>query len=186
MNVKASFSNDFKQARIFEKALSRVIELNGPLHMSFHILQCIYIIFGKMMEWGKAVVDWKRIKLNKVSESFELCKQLLFLMLDEASRLSWDLFVHENKLLINSIINYSSGAEYVIFHITTAYCHFIDGKVETSCSNREKYFYSFIVMARKFWLFWNAIRTGDRLMQENLVNYWLPVFYMLKKNNFNS
>ena len=43
--------------------------------MSFHMLQCIYIIFGEMMEWGKAIVDWKRIKLNKVSESFELCKQ---------------------------------------------------------------------------------------------------------------
>lgn len=39
-------------------------------------------------------------------------------------------------------------------------------------------------MARKFRLFWNAVRTGDRGIQEKLVNDWLPVFFMLKKNNY--
>ena len=48
LNVKTSFSNNFRQATIFKKALGCIIEISGPLHMSFHMLQTIFIIFNSL------------------------------------------------------------------------------------------------------------------------------------------
>ena len=36
--VKQSFSNNFIQANVFQRALECVIETSGPLHVAFHIL----------------------------------------------------------------------------------------------------------------------------------------------------
>ena len=52
-NIKTSFTNNFLQAIVFEEALDRVIEINGPLHVAFHMLQTIYIIFKPMLQWGQ-------------------------------------------------------------------------------------------------------------------------------------
>ena len=43
IDLPLSFTDEFLQAIEFRKALSCVIELSGPLHMSFHMLQSIYI-----------------------------------------------------------------------------------------------------------------------------------------------
>ena len=58
-NVKLSFTKAFRQSIIFQKALSCVKEVNGPLHMAFHMLQTIYTVFGTMLKWGQIIVDWK-------------------------------------------------------------------------------------------------------------------------------
>ena len=99
-NVKLSFTNSFKQSIIFQKALTRVTEINGPLHMAFHMLQTIYTVYGTMLKWGQTIVDWKRLTASKVCDSFDLCRQLLFLMLDELDRLAWDMFLYENRTII--------------------------------------------------------------------------------------
>ena len=59
--VKKSFSKNFCQARISKQAFTRVIELNGPLHMAFHMLQSVYIVFKDVVVWGQAILNWKRI-----------------------------------------------------------------------------------------------------------------------------
>ena len=87
---------------IFKDAFSRIVEINGPLHMAFHMLQCIFVVYKEMMLWGQNILQWKRICHSKVSDSFDLCKQLLFLVLDEASRLSWDIYFENNKDIIRT------------------------------------------------------------------------------------
>ena len=44
-SLTLSFTKGFEQALVFQKALSRVIEINGPLNMDFHMLQTVYTVF---------------------------------------------------------------------------------------------------------------------------------------------
>lgn len=37
---------------------------------------------------------------------------------------------------------------------------------------------------RIFHLYWFSIRVGDRIYQEYCLNTWLPVFFVLKKQNY--
>ena len=40
------FAQAFRQSQMFYKALNRVIETSGPLHMAMRVLQCICTMFG--------------------------------------------------------------------------------------------------------------------------------------------
>ena len=44
-NIPLSFTQSFKQSLVFQKALSGVIEISGPLHMDFHMLQSVFSIY---------------------------------------------------------------------------------------------------------------------------------------------
>ena len=48
-----------------------------------------------MMIWGQKIVQWKKFNVLKVSESFDTCRQLCMLMLQEVERVVIDLFVTE-------------------------------------------------------------------------------------------
>ena len=85
-NVKMSFSSSFEQTIIFQRALSRVVDINGSLHMAFHMLQCIYTVFQTLLKWAQNIVDWKRLIPTKVSDSFDLARQLVNLLLGEVER----------------------------------------------------------------------------------------------------
>lgn len=54
-NLPLNFTDSFKQSLVFQKALSRVIEISGPLHMAFHMLQCVYIIYSGMLKLLQAL-----------------------------------------------------------------------------------------------------------------------------------
>ena len=45
-----SYSNLFKQSILFQKALTRVVDISGPLHIAFYMLQSIFIIYKDMMK----------------------------------------------------------------------------------------------------------------------------------------
>ena len=42
---------------------------------------------------GKHVVDWKKVNVNKVSDSYDTCRRLCMMLLQELERLSIDLFL---------------------------------------------------------------------------------------------
>ena len=50
INLPLSFTNAYKQSLNFQKALLQIIEVSGPLHSSFHVLQSIYIIFKRFLK----------------------------------------------------------------------------------------------------------------------------------------
>ena len=93
VNLPFSYHKSFHQSLIFQKLLSRVVEISGPLHIGFHMLQSIFVIYKDMIKWGKHVVDWKKVNVNKVSDSYDTCCRLCMMLLQELERLSIDLFL---------------------------------------------------------------------------------------------
>ena len=183
-NVKLSFTNSFKQSIIFQKALTRVTEINGPLHMAFHMLQTIYTVYGTMLKWGQTIVDWKRLTASKVCDSFDLCRQLLFLMLDELDRLAWDMFLYENRIIIQLKKNSTNDDNEFLFMLVDDYLAYLRTNSVKTTDERRKYMFYFILMGRKFRQFWYAMRRGDRVLQEYITNEWIGIFYLLKKHNY--
>ena len=64
------------------------------------MLQSIFIIYKDMMKWAKNVINWKKVNINKVSESFETCRHLCMLTLEEVERLAIDLFIIQNAKIV--------------------------------------------------------------------------------------
>ena len=95
--VPLSFTKSYKQCLIFQSALSVVTEISGPLHMGFHMLQSVYVIFGSFLGVCQNVIEWKKIKQTKVSECYEVCRNMCFIALEESSRLAWDLFIEKKQ-----------------------------------------------------------------------------------------
>ena len=56
-NLPFSFDKAFRQCLIFQKAFSKVVEISGPLHIAFHMLQSIYIVYKDMMNCAQRVVE---------------------------------------------------------------------------------------------------------------------------------
>ena len=65
--IPQSFARNFKQSLMFQKALDRVIDSSGTLHMSFYILQLLYIMFRVILEWDSDVLQLKKINMKCVS-----------------------------------------------------------------------------------------------------------------------
>ena len=49
MNIPQSYEKNFHQSIAFQRAIGQVVEISGPLHVAFHMLQTIYIIFGTLL-----------------------------------------------------------------------------------------------------------------------------------------
>ena len=94
-NVPMSFTKIYEQNMIFQKAMSKVICVPGQLHMSFHMLQCIFTIFTDLLSCSQKCLEWKKLTHKQVSLSYNLCKSLLFITVEETERLLINLFVKE-------------------------------------------------------------------------------------------
>ena len=51
-NLPFLFDKAFRQCIIFQRGFSRVVEISGPLHIAFHMLQSIFIVYKDMMNWA--------------------------------------------------------------------------------------------------------------------------------------
>ena len=65
-NLPLSFGPAFQQGLIFQKAMEQIVEVNGTLHMVFHILQTIYTVYKPFMLWCIDVIKWERIKISQI------------------------------------------------------------------------------------------------------------------------
>jgi hypothetical protein len=184
MKIPQSYSDNFRQSIEFEKALSCVIETSGPLHIAFHILQTIYTIFDLLLECAITVVGWKKIKVTKVSDCFQSAKGLAFLLLEELERYLVDVMIQEmDNDTKKEVMQQKDSDE---FPILMAQC-FIDFLSDSKWKDTHPirlYLVNYCVLCRKFRLFWNSIRSGDRLTQEFILNEWIGIFSMLNKKNY--
>ena len=138
-----------------------------------------------MLKWGQTVVDWKRLTATKVCDSFDLCRQLMFLMLDEFDRLAWDMFLLENKIdIARKKESDTISEDEFLFVLVDDYLTYLQSKADSTNDERRKYMLYFILMGRKFRQFWYAMRRGDRIIQEYITIKWIGIFYMLKKHNY--
>ena len=180
MNQNFLFSEEYKQKIISKKALGRVVQIPGPLHMAFHMCQCLFTIYSDFLKNCQVVVGWKKINFLKVSESFRQCKALLLLALDEAERLMWDIFLKDKSDIILKREDSHPDKVFCVW-LAQYFTTFVEDMILNSSDERRQLLASFITSVRMFKIFWDSIRTGDRLYQEHAIIKFIGVFLLLKK-----
>ena len=182
--IPQSYSRNFQQAIIFQKALKRIVEIPGTLHISFHMLQSIFDLFRPLIKWILNVVRWKKAKINHVSDSFQICRDLSFLALEECERYLMDVML---------TIELSEGERRQLMEDTNKipsilsrmFNKFLSGAPSWSRNNNaRKMILNFVQMTRKFRSYWNAVRCGDRIIQEKIFIEWLGIFVLAGKSNY--
>ena len=113
------------------------------------------------MKWAQAVVNWGKINVNKVSESFDACRQLCMITLEEVERVAIDLFLIENTAEIQmitgeNVTDLTNTSDVVIVKMYNEYINNMK-----SSDNRRLYMFGFVIMATQFRNYWMSTRLGD-------------------------
>ncbi len=180
--IPQSYARNFQQALVFQKALKRVIEIPGALHISFHMLQTIFDVFGVFIKWNVNVLKWKKIKVSKVSECFQLARELAFLVLEECERYLIDtMFMvsiseSEKKDLLED-------SKKVPCLVSKLFERFLSRTSNSWSENNEarKMIVNFVRLCRQFRLFWDAVRCGDKMTQEKVLIDFIGIFNVTGK-----
>ena len=139
------------------------MEISGPLHIAFHMLQSIYIVYKDMMNWAQKVVEWKKVNTNKVSESFNTCRQLCMMTLEEVERMAIDIFITDNNDNLEFICLDPTVSSKGI-SVTMIYDTYIT--TFSSTDQRQLYMHGIIRMATELSNYWADFRCGDRITME--------------------
>ena len=145
-----SFTTIYEQNMIFQKAMSKVICVPGQLHMSFHMLQCIFIIFADILSCSQTCMEWKKVTHKNVSESYNLCKSLLFTTLEESERLIFDLFIKEKCEDISQNVEKYEDEKHFAIHLAMDIDTYIENKAKNSKDGRLKYLCNFYILSKTF------------------------------------
>ena len=99
------------------------------------------------MTWLQMVIKWKKLNINKVSESFNTCRQLCMMTLEEVEIFVVDLVLVDYSIETSTIVGEPSNDETgtKIAMMYNEYIHEIKSK-----DDRQLYFSGFIIMASKF------------------------------------
>ena len=184
--VPLSFTKSYRQCLIFQRALTVVTEISGPLYnMGFHMLQSIFVIFANFMDVCQNVIEWKKIKQNEVSECYELCRNMCFIDLEESSRLAWDLFL-ENKAatIIQLLETFTTNSNYLAIELAKMYSDFINEQANSSTDKFRIVTFNFIRVASMYKIFHDDINDGCIITQEFLTHEFLGIFLLLKKLHY--
>ena len=65
-----------------------------------------------------------------------------------------------------------------------AYQQFITDQASNSHDYWQQYVSNFLVMGCEFRMFWQSVRNGDRLKQEESISKFLGIFLLLSKHNY--
>ena len=97
-----------------------------------------------MMKWAQNVINWKQINVNKVSETFETCRQLCMLTLEEVERLTIDLFMIQNDNIVKELVllHNNSTTKSLGLRIARLYIDYIHEM--KSDDNRRIYMFGFL------------------------------------------
>ena len=120
--------------------------------MALHMCQCLYIIYSDFLKRFQTIVGWKKLNFLKVSESFRLCKALLFLVLEEAERLMWDIYIHDKSDTIKEKESAYTDKVFCVW-LSVNFTTFVDDMVSKSTDERRKLLASFIITVREFRMF---------------------------------
>ena len=178
-NLPYYFDKAFRQCIIFQKAFSKVVETYIPLHINFHMLQSILIVYRDMMNWAQKVVEWKKFNTAKVSESVDTCRQLCMMTHEEVEHLAIDLFIADSgedlDLLCLDPTMISKGVSGAMMYDTYII-------TLTSTDQQPLYMHGFIRMATEFRYYWATTRCGDRLTMKVIQNKWIDVHLLVGKH----
>ena len=132
-----------------------------------------------MMLWRQKIVQWKKLNVSKVSESFDTCRQLCMLMLQEIERVVIDLFITEcNEYLTYICMDSTHGSMSIT--LSLLYSNYINNF--TSTDHQRLYMFGYVIMATEFRRYWSAVRFGDRITMEFIQNKWIGVHLLVGKH----
>ena len=149
IDLPLSFTDKFLQAIEFRKVLSCVVELSGPLHMSFHMLQTIYILYGNLLLTSQHCVEWKKLRPAKVSDNYRLCCSLAFIVYEEITRLL--MFKYFSTLPKETVNEVDDMDPLHAITLAQGLLQFVTNKAESSLDNS-------IVHICRFWLIMNQFK----------------------------
>ena len=134
------------------------------------------------MESAQKIISWKKVNINKVSESFDTWKKLCILALEEAERLTIYFFMVQNDKIVEEIVRLDqNGIKYSVgLRIARLYIEYIN---EMNINdNRRLYMFRFVIIATQFCDYWKATRPGDRVTMYHIQKKWIGVHSILGKN----
>ena len=182
VDLPLSFTDEFLQAIEFRKVLTRVIELSGPLHMSFHMLQSIYILYGSLLYVGQTCIEWKKLKPAKVSDNYRLCRSLAFLVYEEITRLL--MFKYMSGLEDDFTDGLDENDPIKAIALARGLIDFIEEKAKSTLDLSVAYICRFWLLMNRFKIYYDAQKCGDALAMEVVENDFCGVFLLLGKNNY--
>ena len=123
-----------------------------------------------MVKWAQNVINWKKMNVNKVSETFETCRQLCMLTLEGVERLTIDLFIIQNDNIVEYLVllHNNSTTKSLGLRIARLYIDYIH-KMKSE-DDRRIYMFGFVIMTTQFRNYWKATRLGDRVTIEHIQN----------------
>jgi hypothetical protein len=135
-----------------------------------------------LIEWVAKLLKWKRIKFGKVSDSFQLSQSLVFLILEELERYLVDVMINiefddDDRESLQNMLR----SDHFPVWFAKKYIDFLDSNKWSKNNIARMYCCNFVVMARKYRMYWNAIRCGDKVVQETIFCSWIGIFSLLKK-----
>ena len=108
--------------------------------MAFHMLQCIFTIYAQLI-WCKDVIQWKRIKMNQVSDTFKSANIFHSIILQEAERVAIDHFLKNTS---SSIINLYQQCNTLSNKLGVAvylkYVQYLKDCIKTTTDEARKFF----------------------------------------------
>ena len=183
LDLPLSFTEEFKQAVEFQKVFGRVVELSGPLHMSFHMLQCIFNLYGGLLRVSQKCVEWKKIKVAKVSDNYRLCCSLAMLVYEEITRLLLIQFM--NTVPDDTIDNDSNdGLGLGAVTIAQRFLDYVNDIANTSTDKSMVYICRYWLLMNVFKLYYNSQKSGDFVLMEQIENDFCGVFLLLGKSKY--
>ena len=127
-----------------------------------------------LIEWVAKLLKWKRIKFGKVSDSFQLAKELERYLVDVMINIEFD---DDDRQCIQNMLRLD---EFPVW-FAKKYIEFLDNNNWSKTNIGRSYCCNFVVMARKYRMYWNAIRCGDKVAPETIFCSWIGIFSLLKK-----
>jgi hypothetical protein len=191
INLPIRFTAAYEQSRIFQKALNQVIEVSGPLHMKFHMLQSIFTLYENLIETSQQCLQWKKVK-KKVSDSYRLCESLALLCYEEMYRLLFYKYITD-KLAFEEIgcdfafateTTDESTTNRMMVSLCISFWSHVEDLANGSKDECIRYVCNFIIIMSKFKLYLRAQLSGDYVIMEKIENDFCGVFSLLDKKHY--
>ena len=183
LKLPISFTNAYKQSQIFQKALTRVIDISGPLHTSFHILQSVYIVYGCLLKSVQHCLGWKKINHSKVSDNYRLCVHMVDIVYEETFRVLFFNFLLEYTAQ-ETYYREESIDELVAIDLCRKFHKYVERKCQETTDERFKLLVCFFNLVNVFKRYELAMKSGDSIEMEYIENSFCGVFLLLDKNNY--
>ena len=133
----------------------------------------LFVINREHLFNTRRVIEWKKVNVNKVSDSFDTCRRLEMILLEELEWLSIDIFIKTKKgvSFVDTKRSVYIAQDYIIFL-----------QHHSSTDNRRRYMFGYVIMATEFRKYWTACRCGDRVVIEDIQNKWIGVRLLSSKH----